>query len=69
MGLSTSMGGNLPRFSADILRLETHGRRENHLSVIDVPGIVCVKAGSFLLGYLPTLGSIWPACFISCTSR
>jgi hypothetical protein len=39
MGLSTSMGDNLPTFSSDILRLEIHGPHENHLSVIDVPGI------------------------------
>lgn len=39
MGLSTSVGDNLPTFSADVLRLEIHGPHENHLSVIDVPGI------------------------------
>ena len=39
MGLSTSMGDNLPTFSLDVLRLEIHGPHENHLSVIDVPGI------------------------------
>lgn len=39
MGLSTSMEDNLPTFSHDILRLEIRGPHENHLSVIDVPGI------------------------------
>ncbi|CAI7633127.1 unnamed protein product [Penicillium crustosum] len=39
MGLSTSIDDGLPTFSHDILRLEIHGPHENHLSVIDVPGI------------------------------
>jgi hypothetical protein len=39
MGLSTSMGDNLPTFSSDVLRLEIRGPDEDHLSVIDVPGI------------------------------
>ncbi|RAH80888.1 hypothetical protein BO86DRAFT_275538, partial [Aspergillus japonicus CBS 114.51] len=39
MGLSTSAEDNLPTFSSDVLRLEIHGPHENHLSVIDVPGI------------------------------
>jgi hypothetical protein len=39
MGLSTAMEDNLPTFSSDVLRLEIHGPHENHLSVIDVPGI------------------------------
>ncbi|KAJ5108261.1 hypothetical protein N7456_004936 [Penicillium angulare] len=39
MGLSTSTGDGQPTFSADILRLEIHGPDENHISVIDVPGI------------------------------
>ncbi|KGO38852.1 Dynamin [Penicillium expansum] len=39
MGLSTSIHDGLPTFSHDILRLEIHGPHENHLSVIDVPGI------------------------------
>lgn len=39
MGLSTSMGDGLPTFSTDVFRLEIHGPHENHLSVIDVPGI------------------------------
>jgi hypothetical protein len=39
MGLSTTVEDNLPTFSSDVLRLEIHGPHENHLSVIDVPGI------------------------------
>ncbi|CAG8876378.1 unnamed protein product [Penicillium salamii] len=39
MGLSGSMGDDLPTFSLDVLRLEIIGPHENHLSVIDVPGI------------------------------
>ncbi|KAJ5706514.1 hypothetical protein N7536_002203 [Penicillium majusculum] len=39
MGLSTSINDGLPTFSHDVLRLEIHGPQENHLSVIDVPGI------------------------------
>ncbi|KAJ5772460.1 hypothetical protein N7520_002989 [Penicillium odoratum] len=39
MGLSSSTGDNLPSFSADVLRLEINGPHEEHLSVIDVPGI------------------------------
>ncbi|RDH26896.1 P-loop containing nucleoside triphosphate hydrolase protein [Aspergillus welwitschiae] len=39
MGLSTSAGDNLPTFSSDVFRLEIIGPHENHLSVIDVPGI------------------------------
>ena len=39
MGLSTAMEDNLPTFSSDVLRLEIYGPHENHLSVIDVPGI------------------------------
>ncbi|KAK4862607.1 hypothetical protein LT330_002740 [Penicillium expansum] len=39
MGLSTSIHDGLPTFSHDVLRLEIHGPQENHLSVIDVPGI------------------------------
>ncbi|KAJ5346870.1 uncharacterized protein N7506_000123, partial [Penicillium brevicompactum] len=39
MGLSRSMGDDLPTFSLDVLRLEITGPHENHLSVIDVPGI------------------------------
>ncbi|PYH80584.1 hypothetical protein BO82DRAFT_286169, partial [Aspergillus uvarum CBS 121591] len=39
MGLSTSAEHDLPTFSSDVLRLEIHGPHENHLSVIDVPGI------------------------------
>jgi hypothetical protein len=39
MGLSKEVEDNLPTFSSDVLRLEIHGPDENHLSVIDVPGI------------------------------
>lgn len=39
IGLSRSMGDGLPIFSLDVLRLEINGPHENHLSVIDVPGI------------------------------
>ncbi|PIG84606.1 hypothetical protein AARAC_010920 [Aspergillus arachidicola] len=39
MGLSTMPGDDLPSFSSDVLRLEIHGPTEDHLSVIDVPGI------------------------------
>ncbi|KAJ5938478.1 hypothetical protein N7466_001612 [Penicillium verhagenii] len=39
MGLSTSIGDGLPTFSSDVLLLEIRGPLENHLSVIDVPGI------------------------------
>ncbi|KAJ5318544.1 hypothetical protein N7476_004964 [Penicillium atrosanguineum] len=39
MGLSMSTGDNLPTFSSNVLRLEIQGPLENHLSVIDVPGI------------------------------
>lgn len=39
MGLSTSMDDDLATFSSDVLRLEIHGPNEDHLSVIDVPGI------------------------------
>jgi hypothetical protein len=39
MGLSTSAGDNLPTFSSDVLQLEIHRPLENHLSVINVPGI------------------------------
>lgn len=39
MGLSTSAGDNMPTFSSDVFRLEIIGPHENHLSVIDVPGI------------------------------
>ncbi|KAJ6016366.1 hypothetical protein N7540_010957 [Penicillium herquei] len=39
MGLSVSVGDNLSTFSSDILRLESHGPHESHLSVIDVPVI------------------------------
>jgi hypothetical protein len=40
MGLSRSVGDGLPTFSLDVLRLEITGPHENHLSVIDVPGIL-----------------------------
>lgn len=39
MGLSASMEDELPTFSADVLRLKIIGPHEDHLSVIDVPGI------------------------------
>ena len=42
MGLSRSKDGNtrkLPTFSRDVLRLEICGPNQEHLSVIDVPGI------------------------------
>ncbi|KAJ5607274.1 Dynamin [Penicillium hordei] len=39
MGLSVSNGDGLPTFSNHVLQLEIRGPQENHLSVIDVPGI------------------------------
>ncbi|KAH8430047.1 uncharacterized protein LDX57_007718 [Aspergillus melleus] len=39
MGLSTSKDDGLPTFSGSVLRLEICGPKEDHLSVIDVPGI------------------------------
>lgn len=39
MGLSTATGDGQPTFSSDILRLGIHGPDENHISVVDVPGI------------------------------
>lgn len=39
MGLSASKEDGLPTFSNDVLRLEICGPKEDHLSVIDVPGI------------------------------
>ncbi|KAH8690854.1 P-loop containing nucleoside triphosphate hydrolase protein [Talaromyces proteolyticus] len=39
MGLSTSKEDGLPTFSDSVLRLEICGPDEDHLSVIDVPGI------------------------------
>ena len=39
MGLSVQKDDGLPTFSSSILRLEICGPREDHLSVIDVPGI------------------------------
>ncbi|KAF3407828.1 Interferon-induced GTP-binding protein Mx2 [Talaromyces pinophilus] len=39
MGLSTSKEDGLPTFSRNVLRLEICGPDEDHLSVIDVPGI------------------------------
>lgn len=38
MGLSTSEGDGLPTFSRHILQLEICGTKEDHLTVIDVPG-------------------------------
>jgi hypothetical protein len=40
MGLSVIPGDGLPAFSSDVLRLEIQGPDEEHLSIIDVPGIV-----------------------------
>ncbi|KAE8549699.1 hypothetical protein EYB25_008223 [Talaromyces marneffei] len=39
MGLSISKEDSLPTFSSNVLRLEICGPEEDHLSVIDVPGI------------------------------
>ncbi|KAE8147665.1 vacuolar sorting protein VPS1, dynamin [Aspergillus avenaceus] len=39
MGLSTSEGSSQSTFSKDVFRLEICGPEEDHLSVIDVPGI------------------------------
>lgn len=39
MGLSSSGNDGKPTFSSSILRLQICGPNENHLSVIDVPGI------------------------------
>ncbi|KAH8430985.1 uncharacterized protein LDX57_008647 [Aspergillus melleus] len=39
MGLSISKDDGLPTFSSSVLRLEICGPKEDHLSVIDVPGI------------------------------
>lgn len=39
MGLSKSKEDGLPTFSSNVLRLEICGPEEDHLSVIDVPGI------------------------------
>lgn len=39
MGLSTTTGDCKPTFASSVLKLEICGPNENHLSVIDVPGI------------------------------
>ncbi|KAE8356356.1 P-loop containing nucleoside triphosphate hydrolase protein [Aspergillus coremiiformis] len=39
MGVSTTENTSLPTFSKDVFRLEICGPEEDHLSVIDVPGI------------------------------
>ncbi len=39
MGLVPDKSGSNSTFSKDVLRLEISGPKEDHLSVIDVPGI------------------------------
>ena len=39
MGLASDKSGSKSTFSSDVLRLEISGPKEDHLSVIDVPGI------------------------------
>jgi GTPase involved in cell partitioning and DNA repair len=39
MGIKTDNQGSGPAFSRDVLRVEITGPDEEHLTVIDVPGI------------------------------